>query len=266
MLKRLRGLPRQEGGFILPAVIVLLAVGTLVLMPWLDFLSGSIRNANEDVIADEAYYAADGGVQAVLKDLLIGADPLAGGYSTPAVTLNGFDVSIVVASLPASARLPFDPVLVNPDSTGALASVGPGDSVTFTFKDVLRNTPVQINWAFTQPGSWDIALFDGANAQGEPVFESSGTGALASVVVPADLIAGGVYTIRFRAKSGSTLVTVPFSETADPNATWLRLIAFRDYLVTSQAGNVTLQVLVRQGPASTIDRRTVQVTAWDAGS
>ena len=248
----------------MPAIIVLMTVGTLALVPWTDFLSSSIRGATADLEREEAYYAADAGVHAIVADLMAAKDPLSPGYEAPEVEVNGLIVQLHVELAPEPSALG-GPVLVDPGTGSALGVLGGREQATYTVHDVHRNTPIEANWTFAPRGRWTIAIYEGAGAVGDPLAETSGRGTRGHLVIGGDVVQGGVYTFAFSNDANRTIVTAPFDQTTDSGATWLRLTAHREYLVTSRAGETALTVLVSQSPGPRENRRSVLMASWDTG-
>lgn len=92
MRRLLRQLVRNESGYILPLVLVIVAVGGLTLVPILDFAATSLRGSRTVEKGVSAMFAADAGVEYVLWCLDNGISPPA---QLPE-TINGMDVSLVV--------------------------------------------------------------------------------------------------------------------------------------------------------------------------
>lgn len=82
------------------------------------------------------------------------------------------------------------------------------------------------------------------------------------VNVQSEDIAGGPYTVRFRNKSSTAITFAPFSFNGDPGVTWVRIIAWKDYVITSAVGDVTITVVARQGPGPNQVESTVQLSSW----
>ena len=65
---------RGQGGFILPIAVIATLMGTLTVLPVALLVAAQFRSqaAGEDITQD--YYVADAAIQAVVSDLLRGAD------------------------------------------------------------------------------------------------------------------------------------------------------------------------------------------------
>ena len=246
----------------MPAVMVVLTVGILIIVPWMTFLSSSIDQIQEDTVGEEAYYAAEAGIEAVIKDLALGLDALDVGYTIPSVTVNGISATITISQPPGDDSLLFGPTLVDPESSTSLLVLGPEVSFQYLLPNVRTNTPLEINWAFAPDTDWELAVFEGAGALGPQVLDASGSISPANGIVPGNLVTGGVYTIRFtNASEEDVILTSGFSNTGASTGTWMKVSAFKSYLISSSAGGETLTALARQGPGPTQAQRSVQVSS-----
>jgi hypothetical protein len=82
------------------------------------------------------------------------------------------------------------------------------------------------------------------------------------LTVDVDVIDEGSYTIRFRNKSSNAITSADFSAIGEPDNTWLRIVAWKDHVITSTAGDVTRTVYARQGPGPNQVESTVALTTW----
>ena len=82
----------SESGFILPLVLIIVAIGAMVVIGLLGYASGLLRAGGEDADALQELYAADAGIAHVKKLLEQGAphDVIA------PIEVNGLEVKMVV--------------------------------------------------------------------------------------------------------------------------------------------------------------------------
>ena len=104
----------SEAGFILPLVLIIVAIGAMVVIGLLGYASGLLRAGGEDADALQELYAADAGITHVKKLLEQGAlmDDI------PPIEVNGLEVKMVVtpvgslgSSVPTPQPRPIDPEL-----------------------------------------------------------------------------------------------------------------------------------------------------------
>jgi hypothetical protein len=269
MMRRwlVRRVLREERGVILQIVLVLLAVGTVLVFPFLDFARLRFGDVTSALLETEAYYAADAGVEAVLADLRDGTDPLGPGYVPPAFSLNGFDVTVSVASPPRDAYVPFGAVFVDPESGSSLYPLAGNTDFLYVMENVKPFADFQISWVFTPVDEgWQLTVYEGVGTGGPQLANATKNESPARLLVKANTIKGGTYTIRFRNKSSTPIYAAPFSSSGEPDATWLRVTAWKDYVITSTAGETTLQVYARQGPGPNQVVSTVTVSTWNGAN
>ncbi len=258
------GRGRGEGGFVLPLALIALLFGAILVIPFLDFARlrfGDIADSNE---FDEAYFAADAGIEAVLADLRQGEDALLGSYVKPVVTINGFTVVIEVATPSRDNVVPFGAVFVDPESGTNLAPLPGTTDHVYVIDNIATFADFQVNWVFTPPDKgWQMTVFEGVGTGGSQLANATKNASPARITVGPEAIVGGSYTVRFRNKSPDPITAASFSPVGEPDKTWLRVNAYKDYLVTSTAGEVTLTVMVRQGPGPNQIESTVHQTTWN---
>ena len=133
----------SEAGFVLPLVLIIVAIGAMVVIGLLGYASGLLRAGGEDADALQELYAADAGITHVKKLLEQGAlmDDI------PPIEVNGLEVKMVVtpvgslgSSVPTPQPRPIDPELP-PDFL---------EPHRVTLNSVPEGTKVDISWAFTQ--------------------------------------------------------------------------------------------------------------------
>ena len=243
-----KGLGQRGQGLAL--VLIILAFGSIVIAALMGQVSASLRasRANQDFLLTR--HAAEGGIDEVLRDLLQGKDALSPGYTIPAPNINGYDVSIAIASPPAGAEPAGLYQYIDPGAAYGLASVSSLADYSFRIDNVRPGSSMRVNWAFTpavQP--WALTLYEGTGpvivAQAQ---DTKGPGALQ---VSGALVTGGIYTIKFSNNSGVSLASAGYGSSGGAGNTWIYTQAYKDYIITSSAGNAALKVYARQDPGPT---------------
>ena len=148
-------------------VLVVLAIGSLVILPVLRYTGTAARAGGRDIDDVLALYASEAGLTNVLTDLIDGKDALATGYSPPTTTVNGFDVSISVTTT-ATTTAPV-PVYryVDPGAGFGLASLPNQSSSFFRIDNFRPGSRARVNWAFTpQNQRWKVKLYEGEGPPG----------------------------------------------------------------------------------------------------
>lgn len=266
----LRELPKGQGGQALALALIVIVVASLIIVPVV-MLAGTSFLSNRSA-QYEAYTvaAAQAGVEAVAADLVRGADAVAVSYSPPSVTVNDITPSVTVSN-PVAAALPtpvpvyqyFDPGIRNPD----LKTVNPQEGYMLLLRNVLTGT-LEINWAYspaasTRVGVWDRDISPEGFPPGritsfptsaQPILDTGSTSAgdvyNRSHVVPVN---AGVYSIVFYNHSSNNTITSPdfVPGVGLIDKTWIRGAVYKDYLITSRAGNSEIVAYLRQTPGIT---------------
>jgi hypothetical protein len=253
----------DERGYLLPMLIIVLVIGFFIIMPLLSFVDTSIRTWDKSAEEELAYYAADAGIGAVLSDLRQGEDALSPSYSVPSVTLNYYTPTVTVEEPPRADPLPFGPVFVDPGATTSLYPLAGKTEFLYEADNVQAGSPMQVNWVYTPADSdYEITVYEGSGTGGTQVVGTSGSGSPARVTIPGTSISGGTYTIRFYNNSDVTIYSAEFSTIGDTTKTWLRVTAFKDYVITSTAGDITIKVFARQGPGPNPAESAVGIMTW----
>jgi hypothetical protein len=94
------------------------------------------------------------------------------------------------------------------------------------------------------------------------VTTANGNDSPARVTVPPDDVNGGTYTIEFSNQQTGAITSAAFSSVGDPSNTWVRIVAFKDYLIEATAGEQTVTTFARQGPGPNQVQSTVLVSTW----
>ena len=270
----------SEAGFILPLVLIIVAIGAMVVIGLLGYASGLLRAGGEDADALQELYAADAGIAHVKKLLEQGAphDVIA------PIEVNGLEVKMDVTPVgtPVAAVPPPEPHPVDPQLP--VEHLGPH---LVTLNSVPEGTKVDISWAFTRPTPTptptptpipdppdpnqpptptptptpiptypSVALFAGLGG-GTPIATSEPL----TELVPErkywlDLTRHRVArrrNLRRRLRSGNTfidLVSDPFTQDCDSptEALFCMTTPPMDYIVVSTAGRTTVTAYLRQMP------------------
>ena len=150
---------------------------------------------------------------------------------------------------------------------GGLNPLGSNQQFLFEFEDIQSKSLIQINWAFTPTSSdWELNVYEGSGTGGVQVLGTSGSDIPAIGLVQKSDVKGGVYTVRFFNNSSGDMTSEDFGPEAENDKTWVRTAAFKDYLITSTAGPITLTVLARQGPGPSQAEGSVYISTWDGPS
>jgi len=273
---RVQGHHLGQGGFTLPFVLVMVAL-SLVAISSVMFLATHFRSITSAEDGERVYYALDATVEAVMADLVRGADALDLSYQVikPEVSLYDQTLSAAVDIFPPGAvagpapiQQYFDPGLRNPE----LLNVQAGRSYLVHIFNVHPGV-FQVNWAFDVSatggqlaGKVILKVFEfsvlpppgGANgcptgfkhALVERNIESAGT---FSVNSGAFDVTESVISVAFCVETltDATLTTNPYAPTGLLNDTWIYAIAFKDYKITAEAEGASITVHVRQMPGPT---------------
>ena len=269
----------SEAGFVLPLVLIIVAIGAMVVIGLLGYASGLLRAGGEDADALQELYAADAGITHVKKLLEQGAlmDDI------PPIEVNGLEVKMVVtpvgslgSSVPTPQPRPVDPELP-PDFL---------EPHRVTLNSVPEGTKVDISWAFTQltptptpmptptpdpPGpsptptptltptpipTYPSIIIYGAVGTATPVVTSDPLRALFPgvkrwlVLQDIELADAETYVVDFDPGTISDLVSDPFTQECDSPTETLFCMTTppMDYIVVSTAGRTTVTAYLRQMP------------------
>ena len=254
----------SEAGFVLPLVLIIVAIGAMVVIGLLGYASGLLRAGGEDADALKELYAADAGITHV-KRLLEQKFP---HENISPIEVNGLTVTMAVtpvatpgAAVPTPQPHPIDPELQE-------GHFGPH---LVTLKSVPEGTTLDISWAFTQltptptpaPPYPSLAVYAGLGG-GTPI---ATTEPLTEVVPerknwidlpprdrpPIELLGTKTYVVDFNTGTLEDLVSHPFTQ--DKDKCGKQIVAHfclttppMDYIVVSTAGETTVTAYVRQMP------------------
>lgn len=264
-----RHLPGDERGQTLGLAVILMMVASMVVSSVLVFTSTMLLGQFRTEKNVEALLAADAGLEAVMSDLVRGADAVTTTYPVPVVSANGYTPTITVGtplttSGPAPTFQYIDPGYQDPDfatvatSSGYLVHLYNLPASTATFTNVL-----QVNWAYnpaaaTRIGIWkdvityklaglittyptEHPILDTGRSRGNETFNQTN-------LVVLDTIPG-IYSIIFWNPSGSSArTTSPFKPSGSVADSWIYTSSFRDYTITSTVEGTSVQAYVRQTP------------------
>ena len=269
----------SESGFILPLVLIIVAIGAMVVIGLLGYASGLLRAGGEDADALQELYAADAGIAHVKKLLEQGAphDVIA------PIEVNGLEVTIVVTPVeaPGAAVPPPEPHPVDPELP--VEHLGPH---LVTLNSVPEGTKVDISWAFTRPTPTptptptpipdppdpnqpptltptptpiptypSVAVFAGLGggtpiAISEPLREMIPDRAYWRDLEGIELLDAETYVVDFDPGTQTDLVSDPFTQDCDSPTEALFCLTTppMDYIVVSTAGRTTVTAYLRQMP------------------
>jgi len=139
--------PWNQQGFTLPFVLVMIAI-SLVAVSSVTFLAAHFRSITSAEDGERIYYALDAAVEAVMADLVLGADALDPSYVPLDVSVNELTPTLTVTSPgevagPAPTFQYFDPGLRHP----GLRMMSEGQSYLIHIFNVHPGV-FQVNWAF----------------------------------------------------------------------------------------------------------------------
>ena len=273
----------SESGFILPLVLIIVAIGAMVVIGLLGYASGLLRAGGEDADALQELYAADAGIAHVKKLLEQGA-PV--GDISP-IEVNGLEVKMDVTPVgtPVAAVPPPEPHPVDPELP--VEHLGPH---LVTLNSVPEGTKVDISWAFTRPTPTptptptpipdppdpnqpptptptptpiptypSVALFAGLGggtpiATSEPLTEVVPERKYWVDLADIELLDAETYVVDFAPGTISDLVSEPFTQDCDSptEALFCMTTPPMDYIVVSTAGQTTVTAYLRQMPRWTL--------------
>jgi hypothetical protein len=90
-------------------------------------------------------------------------------------------------------------------------------------------------------------MFEGEGTDSSQLAKATKNASPARFTLDPVLIVGGTYTIRFRNKPANAIASADFGMVGEPDKTWVRVVASKDYVITFTVGDTTLRVFARQG-------------------
>lgn len=160
---------KQDAGQALLLVLLAMVFGSLAVGSFLTLASASLRSSARNTDLLWARYAAEGGVNAVTKDLIQGINILTAGYTTPSFTLNNISPSIIITTPSPGTEPTGSYQYVDPGATKGLKTIGGQTHYFITIDNVKANTNVRVNWPFTPTNnSWKLAIYTGLGPPGAP--------------------------------------------------------------------------------------------------
>ena len=250
--------------FLMPLLLVLIGLGVLLVTPMLSHVSTGLISAKGTTEDEFAYYSADAGIEAVLHSVRQGDDVLDASYQIPIISLNNYTSTVTILGPPRPDVIPFGPIFADPgtESGAGLSPLSSTAEYLYEIQEVQGNSQIQVNWAFTPSGDWEINIYEGVGTGGTQIGSATGSSSPARLTISAAAVNGGIYTVRFYNNSSVSTNSEAFSPSGDSDETWVRATAFIDYVITSTAGPVTLTVFVRQGPGPDQNTGSDYVASW----
>ncbi len=261
---------RSEKGQTLPLALIVITVSALLvafIVPQIQVISRSQSIAEQKVLA---YRAAEAGINTLLADLRHGADVASATYTLPSLTINGDTPQVTISlpqsgqSTPAAPENRFDPNTADPH----LKSLEPGNG--YLFRLYLHPGKLQVNWAYSPAGLTRIGIWEGETSlepgrisswpEESPLYTGVSTSSCNQSSVT--ITGPGTYDIVFfnplwqEKKLGKKTINIansdkttsPYSAPGGSKSTWVFASAYKDYLLSSTAGDATITVYVRQIP------------------
>jgi hypothetical protein len=248
---------------------------SLTIIAAVTLLDSHFRSIAKAGDGERMYYALDSALEAVMADLVRGADAASPSYTPSPATVNELTPSITVTT-PASGAAPssiqqyFDPGLRHPNLLGMPGSKG---YLVHIFN--VRPGLLAVNWAFDisagagasptadltlkvlkdassqTPGRVDDCPTATVLASSSKSFQAAGSYNLASGAV--NISEPGVYSVVFCVvtMTQSNMTTRAFKPTGALTDTWVYSVAYKDYQITASAGDASVTASVRQMPGPT---------------
>ena len=235
----------SEAGFILPLVIIVVAVGALVVIGVLGITSAILKSGANDTESLLELYAAESGIQHIMGELRAGADILSPGYTPPGLVVNGLNIHLTVAP-PTTLAPASDGVYVDP----LVNTVSAETSHRFIFENSI-GPHIKVNWQF-EPSVTSTLAFLQQTTTTLPTPPSPTT----ATTTPGHL------EVTF--SSPSTVTSNEFDSLGNPSASWIFVQAQKDYVVIAKAGATTVTAYLRQipGPTDPKVEQDVRILTW----
>ena len=261
----------DEAGFILPLVLIIVAIGAMVVIGLVGYATGLFRAGGQDTDALRELYAADAGVAHVKKLL---QQEEAQCDENLKIEVNSLEVNIrvICVSTPGTAVPTPQPVPIDPVLTPVLS-----EPQSVTLNSVPPGTKASIFWVFTPPSPTPTPIggVSSPTPTPEPVLPSisstldDGFGTVIATRVPLpSLIQGensipleseeeladpGTYIVTFDPGTVIGLESAAFSEDPEDchkmvNPKFCLTTPPMDYIVVSRAGQTTVTAYLRQLP------------------
>ena len=267
----------DEAGFILPLVLIIVAIGAMVVIGLVGYASGLFRAGGNDTDALRELYAADAGVAHVKSLLEQGAKT----GNIPPIEVNGIQVTMNVtpiASLEESVPPPL-PVPIDPALPTVLS-----EPHSVPLHSVPEGATASIFWVFTAPSTAPTPPNDDPNTSGSPTPTPTPEPALPSISITVDdgsetaiatsvplrslsegegenfvrleeveLPDQGTYIVTFDPGTTVGLESVEFTEDSEDcgkrlNPNLCLTASPTDFIVISRAGQTTVTAYLRQLP------------------
>ena len=278
----------SEAGFVLPLVLIIVAIGAMVVIGLLGYASGLLRAGGEDADALKELYAADAGITHVKRLLEQGSSI----DDISPIEINGLRVTMAVtpvetpgAAVPTPWPRPVDPkfpenhlgqhlVTLKSVPEGTKADISwsitrltptPTPTPTPTSIPILDVTPTSTPTPTPTPIYPSLAIYTGLGggtpiATAEPFDEFLPGRTLWLDLEEVELLDAGIFSVNFDFGTLTDLASDPFAQDSQdcnsPTEPFFCLTTpAKDYIVVSTAGETTVTAYVRQMPFWELDLR-----------
>ncbi len=256
----------DEAGFILPLVLIIVAIGAMVVIGLVGYATGLFRAGGQDTDALRELYAADAGVAHVKK--LLQQEEESQCDEQLKIEVNSLEVNIrvICESTP-------DTAVPTPQPAPIIDLELPENHLRpypVTLYSVPEGTKVDISWAFTLPTPVptstpvsaypSVAVFAGLGegtpiATTDPIRETFPEGKQWLDLTDLELLDDETFVVNFDPGMVRGLVSDPFTEECDSltEPHFCLTSPPMDYIVISKAGQTTVTAYLRQMPKWVLD-------------
>ena len=210
----------------------------------LGYTTAILRASADDTDAVIELYAAEAGIIEV-KNLLLEAGSITTPSVLPALEVGGMPVEVSIT--PPIKTAPDTPQYIDP----LVLVVSGNENHVFTIESVRAGTALHVNWAYSpDPSTSTINIYRGPSADGG-ILTDSAVFTMSPGSLRIDPTVVDAYTIEFENNGTTTVQSAGFGTAGDTNTTWVYVSSYKDYVVTSRAGNTTITAYLRQIPGPT---------------
>ena len=116
--------------------------------------------------------------------------------------------------------VPFGSVFVYPETATSLNPLPGNTDFIYVVENVAPFADFVVSWVFTLPDNrWQLTVYEGTGTTGPQLANGSKNASPARLLVDADEISGGTYTVRFRNKSSTAITAAEFGPLGEPDKT-----------------------------------------------